>query len=184
MQQGSHRPRGSAFALTLALGACLAAAPALADDDDGFHCDGKDPALFQEMKEAGWIGFGETWDMETCSDGVTHYAAGATQWADMRPKWSLLARPKINAEFYSKVFPYVAFGGLASIVGIAWLAAFIQRRRRVHTATLSCPSCANEMTVTLDDPALRNLFCAACGATCVLIDENGGRSGAAPAGAT
>lgn len=187
MQHGRQRTRGSAAAMALALGVGLGALPAFAqvdDDDAPFHCDGKDPALFEEMREAGWVGYGETWDQETCGEGATIYAPGARQWADMRPKWSLAARPKIDVEFYSKVFPIVAFGGLASIFGVAWLAAFLQRRRRVRVATLSCPSCSVEMTVTLDDPALRSLFCAGCGAPCVVTDEGKRRSTAAAAAAT
>lgn len=183
MQQGRQRPRGTLTALALALGVALLPGPALAEDDDGpFHCDGTDPALFLEMQEAGWVGYGETWDQETCGQGATIYAAGARQWADMRPKWSLAALPEMDVQFYSTVFPVVAFGGLASIFGIAWLAAFLQRRRRVRVATLSCPSCETELQVTLDDPALRSLFCASCGAPCVVVDHGERRPRAAAAG--
>lgn len=186
MQQGRQRLRASRAALaTVALGVVLFALPGVAKDDDlTFHCDGTDPALFQEAEEAGWIGYGETWDQETCGQGATIYAAGARQWADMRPKWSLAIRPQMNVEFYSRVLPFVAFGGLASIFAFAWLAAFWQRRRRVRVATLSCPSCSMAMQVTLDDPALRSLFCPACGAPCVVVDEGERRSATVAASAT
>lgn len=162
------------------LGGCLAALVALlalgapsafADDARPFHCDGTDPSFFLELQEAGWVGFGETWDHDTCAGGTTIYAPGARQWADMRPKWSLAAAPKVNGELYATVVPVVAFGGLGGIFALAWLVAFLQRRRRVRMATLSCPACATEMPVHLDDPALRNLFCPMCGAPCVLVDE-------------
>ncbi|MFZ9889002.1 MAG: hypothetical protein ACO3JL_16015 [Myxococcota bacterium] len=157
----------------------LSAAPTFASPNDAspevslpaFHCDGTDPALFQEMREAGYVGYGETWDHDTCGQGATVYAAGATQWADMRPKWSLAARPKIDAEFYATVFPTVAFGGMGALFAIAWLIAFLQRRRRVRVAHLACPACSVKMTVTLEDPSLRNQFCPACGTSCVVVGE-------------
>ena len=180
-----RRARSSALAMALTAAVALGSGAALAGDDgSAFHCDGTDASLFLERQEAGWVGYGETWDHETCAEGATTiYAPGARQWADMRPKWSLAARPKIDVEMYATVFPVVAFGGLAFIFGAAWLAAFVQRRRRVRTATLACPSCATEMPVHLDDPALRNLFCPACGATCVVVDERADARGPATAGA-
>lgn len=172
------RPMSRAASCLLCL-ALLSAGAAFANPEGGrldenppsFHCDGTDPALFQEMLEAGYIGYGETWDHDTCGQGATVYAAGATQWADMRPKWSLAARPKIDAEFYATVFPAVAFGGMGALFAVAWLLAFMQRRRRVRVAHLACPACSVKMTVTLDDPSLRNQFCPACGASCVVVGE-------------
>lgn len=184
MTQRRARGRARSLAMALTAAVALGSGAALADDTSPFHCDGTDLALFLERQEAGWLGYGETWDHDTCAEGATTvYAPGARQWADMRPKWSYAVKPKVDVELYATVLPVVAFGGLATIFGLAWLAAFVLRRRRVRTATLSCPSCATEMPVHLDDPALRNLFCPACGATCVLVGESGRADAPATAGA-
>lgn len=173
------RPRGrrTRLARVALVGALLCAAPAIAAD---FRCPGTNAAFFEEREAAGFIGFGETWDYETCAEGRAVYGEGAREWAAMRPQWSRLVGGKLNAEFYATIFPVVAFGGLASIVALAWLMAFIGRHRRVRMATLSCPSCYTELPVTLDDPALRSLFCPACGEACKVVHEGRRR----PAGAS
>lgn len=170
-------------ALVGALFVALGSPAALASEGPRpFHCDGTDPALFLEREEAGWLGYGETWDHDTCAEGATTiYAPGARQWADMRPKWSLAVAPKMNYEAYAHAFPVAAFGGLGGVFGIAWFFAFLHRRRRVRTATLACPSCDNEIPVHLDDPALRNFFCPMCGAPCALVND--GKGGTRAAGA-
>lgn len=175
--QARQATRGTHLAGAALACALFAAAPGAADD--GFRCPGTNAAFFEELDAAGWVGFGEVWDMESCAQGQAYFTEGARQWAAMRPQYSRLVAPKLNAEFYSTIFPVVAFGGLASIFVLSWLMAFIARRRRVRMATLSCPSCHNELPVTLDDPALRSLFCPACGEACVLVHE--GRRGPARA---
>lgn len=176
-------PRGGARKLALAFTGALALAPGVAHADDGapaFHCDGTDPSLFLERQEAGWVGYGETWDHDTCAEGsTTIYAPGARQWAAMRPDWSYAAASSFDAQFYATVFPVVVFGGVAAVFGIAWLAAFVHRRRRVRVVTMACPSCSTAVPVHLDDPALRNLFCPACGAPCEIVDD--GRQAGDPA---
>jgi hypothetical protein len=166
----ASRLAGAAFASAL----FFAAAPATAQER--FACPGTSVSFFEEREAAGWVGFGETWDHETCAQGRAFYAEGAREWSAMRPQWSRLAASKINAEFYANVFPLMFFGALASIVVIAWVMAFFGRRRRVRVATLSCPSCATDLPITLDDSALRNLFCPACGEACVLVDTGARRA--------
>lgn len=161
-------------AVTLLVACVLAlSAPAFAEaaEPRPFHCDGTDPALFEEIRESGWVGYGETWDLNTCDQGAEIYFEGTTsQWKAWR-----LQRPVTKktpeVQFYATLFPFVAFGVLGSIFGIAWVAAAITRRRRIPKVLLSCPSCSVEMPVPLDDPAFRSMFCPACGGACVVVDQ-------------
>jgi hypothetical protein len=161
----------SAFAAVLALACALGASGASASEGTELRCDGKDLAFFMEMKEAGWVGYGETWDLETCGEGREIYATGATRaWQGMRPQWSRLAAPNVDVRFYSTIFPLAAFGSLGGIFGLAWLMAFFQRRRRVTVTELECPSCGVAMPVHLDDPHASH-FCPGCGVPCVVAAD-------------
>lgn len=137
-----------------------------------FHCDGTDPALFQEMDEAGWLGYGETWDLHTCGEGAQAFVAG------MNPRWRAWRSPRGREKrqqemsFYAAFFPFVAFGGIGSMFGVAWILAMIQRRRRTPRQFLFCADCDISIPVSADDPGLRNAFCPACGRACELLAED------------
>lgn len=142
-----------------------------------FHCDGTDPALFQEMQESGWVGYGETWDLHTCDEGAEAYVAGMNRrWRAWRGTKAREKRKK-EMSFYAALFPFVAFGGLGSMFGVAFLLAAFQRRRRVPRQYLYCRECAVSIPVAADDPGLRNAFCPACGKACELLDEEPAISG-------
>lgn len=137
-----------------------------------FHCDGTDPALFQEMQESGWVGYGETWDLHTCDEGAEAFVAGMNRrWRSWRGE-KVREKRKQEMSFYAALFPFVAFGGLGTMFGVAWILAAFQRRRRVPRQFLFCRSCDVSIPVAADDPGLRNAFCPACGKACELLEED------------
>lgn len=163
--------RFAAFAVVL-----LAAVPAAADG--GWRCDGTNASFFEEVEAAGWTGFGETWDWDTyCKNDNAReiFASGATRrWRKMRPQWSRLAAPKFDQEFYSKVFPAIAFGAIGLIFVIAWGMGVLHRRRKTRVVDLACPSCSAEIPVNLDDPAASGgVFCPTCGTMCSVSADDG-----------
>jgi hypothetical protein len=165
-----HHTRFAAlFALVLS-----AAVPAAADDT--FRCDGTNASFFEEMDAAGWTGFQETWDWDTyCKEDNAReiFATGATRaWRKMRPQWSRLAAPKFDQEFYSKVFPAVAFGAVGAIFVVAWVMGLVHRRRKRRVVDLTCPDCGAETPVNLDDPAASGgVFCPSCGTMCSVSSD-------------
>jgi hypothetical protein len=162
--------------LFVVLVALAAAAPAAAEQWP-FHCDGTDADFFREREEAGWVGFGETWDLQTCAgEGRDVFMSGATRrWKKLRPQWSRAAAPRVDVEFYSTVFPAIAFGATGAIFGVAWFMGFLHRRRRVRLINVDCPSCSVGIPVNLDEPSSSGgLFCPSCGQMCSLVDDGDG----------
>ena len=39
------------------------------DPRSSYACDGENLWLFEEIEISGWVGFGETWDFESCGFG-------------------------------------------------------------------------------------------------------------------
>lgn len=152
--------------LRIVIAALLVGAPALADDAHAFHCDGKDAFLFEEMKAAGTVAYGETWDHTTCDQGVEVYAEGTTsRWQAFKPRFVRDGR-RITAQqaYYANLVPIG--GALAlGVVGLgAGLMALASRRaRRSRVVDAPCPGCATPLPIVLDDPASRGLFCPRCG---------------------
>jgi hypothetical protein len=142
-----------------------------AADERKFHCDGTDPALFQEMQESGWVGYGETWDLHTCDEGAEAFVAGMNRrWRSWRTQ-KVREKRKKEMSFYAALFPFVAFGGLGTMFGVAWILAAFQRRRRVPRQYLFCGDCAVSIPVAAEDLGLCNAFCPACGKACEFLDE-------------
>ena len=57
------------------------------DPRSSYDCDAENLWLFEEIEAAGWVGFGETWDFESCGFGRNIYFEGTRRvWRDMRPK--------------------------------------------------------------------------------------------------
>ena len=55
------------------------------DPRASYDCDGTDLWLFEEIETSGWVGFGETWDFESCGFGQNIYFEGTRRvWRDMR----------------------------------------------------------------------------------------------------
>jgi hypothetical protein len=148
-----------------------------AAQEGAFRCDGTDPYLFEEMREAGWVGYGETWDFFTCTEGGQdiYTAAASKRFKDLR-----LQRPRkklgldIDVEFYTSVVPTVAFGSLAMVVLVAGLIAAIQIRRRKPPALVNCPSCTLQVPIPVDDPKQTHLFCPGCGQASFSVERTDG----------
>lgn len=160
-------------------------APASLESDPAgaraFHCDGTDPALFQEMQEAGWVGYGETWDLHTCDQGSAVFAPSATRrWRAFRSAAAAQRKAQEEASFWAMLFPFVAIGILGALFAAAWLLAVLLRRRWEPKLSLVCSACAVEIPVDADDPAMRNQFCPSCGGACRVIPRGAGY-GTAPA---
>jgi len=165
----------------LVLGTTLLVSSAHADDvvepsdgavdlDEEFRCPADSPEFWAEVREAGWVGYGETWDLHTCDEGVEVFAEGASRrWKKMRPQLANGGLPRVmdaeDVEFYATVLPYGAFGSLGVIFVLAWLFALIQRRRAEPVEVVACPSCAVEIPIRPDEGGV---FCPACGAATVL----------------
>lgn len=155
-----------AFVATLCLWVCAYSAGVRAEEEPVFHCDGRDPAFFQELREAGFVGYGETWDFHTCDEGSDVYAPGATaRWRAWRSPQVKRARAR-DLSFYAVFFPFIACGALGAIFGGAYAIAALRRRRSPARLAFSCTECAFTLDVPADDPALRSLFCPACGGAC------------------
>lgn len=144
--------------------------------DEPFRCPGTNAAFFEEIKEAGWVGFGETWDFNTCGEGITIYGEGATKawpaFRSQRPRPVLSVRPSgkpVNVQFYATVLPWVAFGTIGVVIGLAWLLSILTRRKRITLVDVPCPKCAAEIPVPLNDPDSKSLFCPACGGASVIV---------------
>lgn len=144
--------------------------------DEPFRCPGTNAAFFEEIKEAGWVGFGETWDFNTCGEGITIYGEGATKawpaFRSQRPRPVLSVRPSgkpVNVQFYATVLPWVAFGTIGVVIGLAWLLSLLTRRKRITLVDVPCPKCAAEIPVPLNDPDAKSLFCPACGGASVIV---------------
>lgn len=162
-------PLGVVFFCAISL-----AAPAAAEDN-GFRCDGTDPRLFEEMREAGWVGYGETWDFFTCTeDGQDIFTAAASR----RFRALRLQRPHvpmsmdIDVEFYSNVIPAVTFGSFGLVIAVAAFMALVQMRRRVPPALVDCPACSVQVPVPLDDPTSLHMFCPRCGQASFSVEKS------------
>lgn len=157
------------------------AAPAAAAGDvqverSPFRCDAKDASLWMEMKESGWVGYGETWNMMTCLDdhGRDIYFDGATKyWKDMRPTgWRRqhLIKP-IDAAFYSTALPAtvgIVMGGSVLVAFLMWLFSLRRRRGPIdHT----CPCCNTVVPVPADE--FMGMFCPRCGKVSFYIVRDG-----------
>ena len=150
------------------------------DPDVGdFRCPATNVAFFEEIKKAGWLGYGETWDMNTCGEGYDVFAEGATsRWRKMRRQFHVFYRLNVDAEFYTFVLPAVTFGSLAVMLAIAWVVAFFVRRRKVVVVDVPCPACSVNIPVPLTDLSQGSLFCPACGGASVVVVD--GPDGPAP----
>jgi hypothetical protein len=140
--------------------------------DEGFRCPGDDPFFFEEMRSAGWVGYGETWDLTICDQGVPVYAEGATTaWPDFRLRRP--ARPPIDEKdilFYATILPYALFGGLAFVFGAAWLIALVQGRKRTPFAMVACGACGVRVPITAREVGV---FCPSCGTGVVRTAADG-----------
>lgn len=148
-----------------------------------FHCPGDDFMLFEEMKEAGLVGYGETWDFFTCSqEGVDVFPTDATRiWKKLRPR---LANPRgfrwtdrtaeEEVEFYSTVLPGVAFGSLLLIVLAAWGLAMIQTRKAHLVVNVACPHCKESVPVNIKGKHNQGMFCPSCGKSSMIVSPGRG----------
>lgn len=130
-----------------------------------FRCDGTDPFFFEELEQAGSVGYGETWDETICDDGVEVYADGATsRWKAWRRKPSLKRSAEDQA--LALVLPLVAFGSVTAVLLGAAAVAAATRLRRSPSLTAACPACANELPISVDAGRTQHMFCPMCGAPC------------------
>jgi hypothetical protein len=157
------------------------AAPDLsASDPQAFRCDGTDEAFFAEMKQAGRVGYGETWDEHVCDQGVEVYGEGAnSRWS----AWKKRTRPRATEEdqALALVLPLVSFGGLGAVALAAAALAFAQRMRRLPVLNVACPSCDAELPVAQEQGKLQHMFCPMCGAPCSVHIEGKGKTASARA---
>ena len=167
------------FVATAAL-ADAPAAPAVASEPyvktapaRAFRCDGTDEAFFEELKNAGAVGYGETWDETICDEGVEIYAEGASsRWKAWRRKPSLQRNAEEQA--LALVLPLVGFGSIAAVLLGAAAVAAAGRLRRQTVLTAACPACASELPIRADAGRTQHLFCPMCGAPCSVHIEGKG----------
>lgn len=146
---------------------------------DELRCDGTDPFFFEEMKNAGTLGYGETWDETICDQGLAVYGEGATsRWQAFKQK-----RPYKNPEdqMLALVMPMFAMGGIAAVFLAASGLAFASRLRKRIVLEVACPACETGLPIPLDDKSARNLFCPACGAACAIDVVGKGKQATATA---
>ena len=137
---------------------------------DEFRCPGTDPFFFEEMDKNGWVGFGETWDLSQCNQGNSVYAENDKHhWAAFRLRMVAPIDEK-DVAFYSVAFPILAFGSIGMIFVLAWLLAFIQRRRRVKMKVVFCTGCPYEMVMPESMTKTDSGFCPSCGDGCQMRD--------------
>lgn len=140
------------------------AGAARADESESyrFHCDGKDEALFEEMKKSGAVGYGETWDATVCDQGLEVYAEGTTsRWAAFKPKKRRLTAEQ---EMLGNLVPVSGAIALGFVGVAAGLMALVSRRaRKTKVVEAPCPSCGTKLPILVDDPSTHGLFCPVCG---------------------
>ncbi len=134
-----------------------------------FRCPGDNVAFWEEVREAGWVGFGETWDFDTCNQGADVFAAGANRrWKKMRPVRLAGGQPfgltEEDVAFYTTIVPYLAFGSLLGVFLLAWGFALIMRRRFVAPPLIPCPTCGAKLPVSEEEGGM---FCPGCGTAVV-----------------
>lgn len=153
-----------------------------ADPLEAFRCPGDDPGFWMDMTEHGWVGYGETWDLHTCSEGVEFYAEGTNRkWKAMRPRLAHRVKPLMSEGevlYYTTILPYMAFVSLGLVFALAWLMAFIGRFKKVPIHDVTCASCGTTTPVTREEGGV---FCPSCGSAVPLPLDSSGR-GAPPGG--
>lgn len=171
--------RVRALLLPVVLGLTFACVATASHASEATRCDGTDPFFFEELKNAGTLGYGETWDETLCDEGFEIYGEGATsKWRAFKQK-----RPYKNPEdqMLALVMPLVAMGGLAAVLLGASALAFASRMRKRIVLNVPCPACDTELPIPVDDESARKLFCPACGAACQIDVEGKGKSATARA---
>lgn len=143
-----------------------------------FHCDGTDGFLFDEMKRAGTVGYGETWDARVCDEGVAVYAEGATS------RWSAFRRPRRpvtdDEQALALVLPLTVGGGIALIFGTAAALSLAGRLKKRIVLAAPCPSCSASLPVEAGEGGTQ-LFCPMCGVACAISVQGKGRAARAHA---
>jgi hypothetical protein len=137
--------------------------------DGPFRCPGDDPGFWMDYRESGWVGFGETWDLDTCSQGLPVYAKGANRrWPDMRPRLANADARKLKPlmspaqiHYYTNVLPYMAGGVLGLAFLLAWALTFLDRFKKRTVRLVACDSCGTRTPI---DKMEGGVFCPACGA--------------------
>jgi predicted RNA-binding Zn-ribbon protein involved in translation (DUF1610 family) len=145
-----------------------AEAPSVGVDGE-FRCPGDDPGFWMDYRETGWVGFGETWDLDSCSQGLSVYAKGANRrWPDMRPKLANAGARKLKPmmseaeiHYYTSVLPYMAGGVLGLAFLLAWAMTFLDRFKKRTVRLVACESCG---TTTPIEKVEGGVFCPSCGA--------------------
>jgi hypothetical protein len=122
------------------------------------------------------LGFGETWDFESCGFGQNIYFEGTTgAWRDMRIK-RYLTPPRImgpkELSAYSWMIPGVAFGVLFLSIFTAFLMALYYRIKAQKSFWLDCPLCQTAIPVEPDNPAGFHVLCPACGGAGLVSEMN------------
>jgi hypothetical protein len=173
----------AAFALTCATGVFaqeITAPDTLEGGARAFKCDGTDPFFFEELNNAGRLGYGETWDEHICDEGAEVYGEGATsRWKAFKPRPR--ARATDEEQALALVLPLVSIGGLFAVGLAAAALAFAQRLRRQPVLTAGCPACDAELPVSLESGRTQHMFCPMCGAPCTVDIEGKGKTATARA---
>ena len=145
------------------------------DPRSSYDCDGENLWLFEEIESSGWIGFGETWDFESCGFGRNIYFDGTRKvWADMRLKKSLSQRVFGPRDFnaYGWMIPGIALGMLVLSLLSAFLLALYYKIRAQKPFWITCTVCATEIPVEPDNPQGFHILCPGCGKTAVVSEKD------------
>lgn len=141
-------------------------------DNEGVRCPGDNVPFWEEAREAGWLGYGETWDLFTCDQGVPTYAPDANRrWEDMRTirlRDGGYFSPE-SGRFYSNIVPVFLFGTMLLVFVGAWAAAWFVRRREQAIPQTACSSCSLSIPIS---PLEVGLFCPRCGTPVVGIQTS------------
>ncbi|MCP4503085.1 MAG: hypothetical protein GY822_24370 [Deltaproteobacteria bacterium] len=142
-----------------------------------FRCPADNPAWWQEAKEGGWEGYGETWDLHTCEEGNQFFFPGTVgRWRPYLRPIVMNVRPSgkpIDVEFYSVLLPTVAFGSIGLVAFLAWLLAMFTRKKKLALVEVPCPSCGLTVPVAVDEKKEKTLFCPGCGGASFVVKGHG-----------
>ncbi len=145
------------------------------DPRSSYDCDGENLWLFEEIETSGWVGFGETWDFESCGFGRNIYFDGTRRvWSDLRLKKSLSQRIFGPRDFnaYGWMIPGIAFGMLFLSLACAMLMALYYRIRAQKPFWMTCHLCQTEIPVEPDSPQGFHILCPGCGKTAVVSEKD------------